>query len=629
MIHSGTKALTAYRKVIFLAALAFALTCRQQTLAQIRLGVIGGIHSANILEKNSLPNWDSTTKPFQSSLSGFQLGVIVEVPLGNKGFFFQPAIAYSAKGRKYTRDNDSATSHLTDTVYTRQNLHTNYIDVPLNITYKFYLSSNRKNSFFLSAGPQISFFYSGKTTNETLAWKNDTATQYTNETDPVAVGKGANTFKTVDIGINGRAGFELGNIMLSAYFSRGFSNIYHATYPGTFHHQLMGASLGIWLSSTGVPVPLKKKDTDMDGIPDDQDACPLKPGTAKWHGCPVPDTDHDGIDDEHDSCKNQPGLARYNGCPIPDSDGDGVNDEEDKCPHQPGLARYNGCPIPDRDGDGVNDEEDKCPDTPGTVENHGCPEIKKETTDTINYIAHNIMFNSSSDQLMDSSYVALDALATLMKDHPEWYLTIEGYTDNSGRAEKNLELSQKRAIAVKNYLIKKDIAESSLAATGLGQEHPVADNSTPAGRTINRRVELKISQGKQQDGPPEIKKEINQETIEKINDIAHNVIFHSSNDKFTDSSLLTLDTLVSMMKDHPEWHLTIEGYTDSSGRAQTNLLLSRKRALAVKNYLIKKGIAASRLISMGFGQKDPIADNSTPAGRAINRRIELKLSREK
>jgi outer membrane protein OmpA-like peptidoglycan-associated protein len=82
-----------------------------------------------------------------------------------------------------------------------------------------------------------------------------------------------------------------------------------------------------------------------------------------------------------------------------------------------------------------------------------------------------------------------------MNDHPEWHLTIEGYTDNSGRQEKNLQLSQQRALAVKNYLIQKGIAEYHLTATGLGQEHPIADNSTPAGRAINRRVELKISQG--------------------------------------------------------------------------------------------------------------------------------------
>jgi len=207
---------------------------------------------------------------------------------------------------------------------------------------------------------------------------------------------------------------------------------------------------------------------DKDGVPDDQDLCPLLPGTLAWHGCPVPDADHDGINDEHDSC-----------------------------PTIPGVGRYNGCPVPDRDGDGVNDEEDRCPDSAGTVANHGCPEnkeIRKETREKINYIARNILFTTASDHLMDSSYLALDVLAALMKDHPEWHLTIEGHTDNQGKADKNLLLSKQRATAVRDYLVKKGIPENQLTAGGLGQEHPIADNNTAAGRATNRRVELKLSQ---------------------------------------------------------------------------------------------------------------------------------------
>ena len=489
-MNSGTNEPTAFMKKIIPLMMLLALTAFTGANAQVRLGLLGGLHSANILETNNIPGWDSAVKQFRSSRSGVQVGVIVEIPIGRKGFFFQPAILYTTKGRKYARNNDTATSLSTDTVYTRQNLNLNYIDVPLNFTYKIPLSANHRNSFFISAGPQISFFYSGKVTNETLTYS---ANKYTNESDPVSVGSGANTYKTVDLGINGRAGFELGNVMLSAYFSRGLTNFYNATYTGTFHHQLAGASLGIWLTSTGTPPPLPKKDTDKDGIPDDQDLCPLKPGSAAWHGCPVPDSDHDGIDDDHDSCKNIPGLARYNGCPIPDSDHDGVNDEEDKCPNQAGLARYNGCPIPDRDGDGINDEEDRCPDTPGTAENHGCPEIKAEAKEKINYIAKNILFNSASDHLTDSSYTALNDLAGLLSTHPEWHLTIEGYTDNRGTPEKNRLLSGNRARTVMNYLVKKGVPESRLTAIGLGQDNPISDNATEAGRAANRRVELKLS----------------------------------------------------------------------------------------------------------------------------------------
>lgn len=494
MMNPGSKAPTAYKKLIPLLALVLSIIAPPVLQAQVRLGVIGGLHTANVQESNKLSGPD-TLKRFQSGRSGFQLGFILELPLGHKGFFFQPAIMYSSKGRKYTRNNDSAASLLNDTIYTRQNLNLNYIDIPLNLTYKFYLSKNRKNAFFLSAGPQISFIYNGKTTNETLK---HTDTKYTNESNPVTVGKETGAYKTVDLGINGRAGFELGSVLLSAYFSKGLTNFYNAPYDATFHHSVVGASLGIWLTSTGTPAPVKKKDTDKDGIPDDQDACPLKPGSAKWHGCPTPDSDHDGIDDDHDSCRNIQGLARYNGCPIPDSDHDGVNDEEDKCPDKPGYARYNGCPIPDRDGDSINDEEDKCPDTPGTVENHGCPvETKKEVREKINYIARNILFTTASDHLTDSSYLALDILAALMKEHPDWHLTIEGHTDNQGTPERNLNLSQRRANAVRDYLVKKGIPAGNLTPTGYGQQRPIADNSTATGRAANRRVELKLSDEKQ------------------------------------------------------------------------------------------------------------------------------------
>jgi outer membrane protein OmpA-like peptidoglycan-associated protein len=421
--------------------------------------------------------------------------VILEVPIGHTGLFFQPALTYISKGRKYYKTNDSVTSLLTDTVYNKQTLNLNYFEIPLNLTYKLPLSTNRKNSFFVSAGPYISFIFSSSNIKqESLTVSTH---KYSSESDPVAFGKGADTYKTVDLGLNGRAGFELGNVLLSAYFSQGLTSFYNAPYSGTFHHQVIGASLGIWLGRpTTPPPPQKKKDTDKDGITDDEDACPLVPGKLAWHGCPVPDTDKDGIDDEHDSCRNLAGVARYNGCPIPDSDHDGVNDEEDKCPHQPGVGRYNGCPIPDRDGDGINDEEDKCPDSAGTVEEHGCPlvkEIKKEAAEQINFIAHNILFTTASDQLTDSSSTLLAQLAGLLQTHPEWHLAIDGYTDNMGAPAKNLLLSQNRADAVKNLLVAKGISRSRLTATGHGPQKPIADNRTPKGRSANRRVELTLS----------------------------------------------------------------------------------------------------------------------------------------
>ncbi|HXB06758.1 MAG TPA: OmpA family protein [Puia sp.] len=475
--------------------LLFAAASHCSLFAQVKLGILGGVHSSNVLETNHIPGWDTTTRPFLTTRAGFQLGFILEMPIGNTGLFFQPAFTYITKGRTYNRTNDSLATLATDTIYNKQTLKMGYMEIPLNFTYKLPLTASRKNFFFISAGPYLSFVYGGNVTTESLT---SSSHKYSAETDPVQVGKGPNTYSTFDYGVNGRAGFEIGSVMLSAYYSRGLGNFYHADYSGTFHHQLVGASVAIWLSASGVSKVFRKKDSDRDGVYDEVDLCPLQPGPAAWHGCPVPDTDHDGVDDEHDSCRTVPGVARYNGCPVPDTDHDGIDDEHDSCKTVPGLARYNGCPIPDRDHDGINDEEDKCPDSAGTVENHGCPvvvvpEIKQEETDQINFIARNVNFASASDKLLDSSSIAMDQLAGLLLAHSTWHLTIEGYTDNSGSPDKNLLLSRKRADAVRAYLIRKGISAARLSSIGYGQEHPLTDNLTARGRATNRRVELKLS----------------------------------------------------------------------------------------------------------------------------------------
>ncbi len=242
-----------------------------------------------------------------------------------------------------------------------------------------------------------------------------------------------------------------------------------------------------------IPPPPAPEDTDKDGIPDTEDKCPTVPGLAKYNGCPIPDTDKDGINDEEDKCPTVPGLAKYNGCPIPDTDKDGINDEEDKCPTVAGLARYAGCPIPDTDKDGINDEEDKCPTVPGTRENLGCPAIKEEVVKKINFAAQNIYFASGKYTLLSKSNKGLNEVAEILKAEPELKMAIDGHTDNTGKADKNQTLSENRANAVKAYLVSKGVSEAQLTSAGHGQDVPVADNKTPAGRQKNRRVELKLS----------------------------------------------------------------------------------------------------------------------------------------
>lgn len=233
------------------------------------------------------------------------------------------------------------------------------------------------------------------------------------------------------------------------------------------------------------------RDKDNDGVVDEKDACPDVPGELALAGCP--DKDKDGIADKDDKCVDVAGVAKYNGCPIPDTDGDGINDEEDKCPQTAGTAKYNGCPIPDTDGDGVNDEEDKCPSTPGKPANNGCPEIKQDVVKKVAVAAKSIYYMSGKDVIQKVSYPKLDVVVKVLKADPALHISIEGHTDNKGNAVNNLKLSAKRADAVKNYLIKKGIFADRIAAQGFGDSKPVAPNTTPAGRTKNRRVELHLN----------------------------------------------------------------------------------------------------------------------------------------
>jgi outer membrane protein OmpA-like peptidoglycan-associated protein len=230
-------------------------------------------------------------------------------------------------------------------------------------------------------------------------------------------------------------------------------------------------------------------DADGDGIADKDDKCADTPKGVKVDatGCPI-DTDGDGIADYLDSCPNEKGLSQFKGCP--DSDGDGIADKDDKCPNLKGDAQYSGCP--DTDGDGITDNEDKCPKVKGIASNKGCPEVTEEVKQLFTQALQGIQFESGKDIIKKSSYSILDQVVKVMNDNPEYKLKINGHTDSQGDDNMNMTLSDKRANAVKTYLVDKGIDSERLSAAGFGETLPVADNNTADGRAKNRRVEFVV-----------------------------------------------------------------------------------------------------------------------------------------
>ena len=243
--------------------------------------------------------------------------------------------------------------------------------------------------------------------------------------------------------------------------------------------------------------PDAAKDSDGDGVPDDIDRCPLdaedKDGFQDEDGCPDADNDGDGIVDKADACPNEAGTLENRGCPVTDKDGDGVPDDQDKCPTVAGERENAGCPDVDTDGDGIFDRFDKCPDKFGAPP-EGCPkiytlvEVKKERIE----IKQQVHFATAKYRVLPDSFPLLNQVVQVLNDFPKMRVSIEGHTDNVGGEASNMRLSQRRAEAVRDYLVAKGISPDRLEATGFGPTKPIASNKTVKGKGKNRRTEFRV-----------------------------------------------------------------------------------------------------------------------------------------
>jgi outer membrane protein OmpA-like peptidoglycan-associated protein len=256
-----------------------------------------------------------------------------------------------------------------------------------------------------------------------------------------------------------------------------------------------------------------------------------------------------------------------------DTDGDGIYDKDDACPEVAGLAIFNGCP--DSDGDGIPDKDDACPNEAGSKELNGCPD-------------------ADGDGIADKDDACPNEAGPA---------ELQGCPDRDGDG-----------IADKDDACPDEAGPASLQGCPDRDGDGVSDKDDACpdepGTIANK-------------GCPEVTEEIRQQ----LNAFAKVILFDTGKSTIKKESDQTLNDIASIMQKFPNAKFTIEGHTDSTGSAKLNKTLSESRALAVKEYLISKGVNEFRVSAIGYGSERPIASNNTKAGRAENRRVEISLTK--
>ena len=258
-----------------------------------------------------------------------------------------------------------------------------------------------------------------------------------------------------------------------------------------------------------------------------------------------------------------------------DTDGDGIYDKDDACPDVAGLKEFQGCP--DTDGDGLQDKEDSCPEVAGPKELMGCPDTDGDGIADKDDACPEVAGLSSLQGCPDTDG---DGIADKNDKCP----TVAGPKDNAGCPWPDTD---------GDGVLDKDDLCPDVKGT-------VANNGCP---------------------------EVTEEVIKTLNDYAKTILFDTNKATFKEQTYPVLQAMVAILKQYPTSKFSLEGHTDSDGKDAANLTLSDNRAGAVKAYLIESGIETGRLTSIGYGESKPLATNKTKAGKAQNRRVEVKLAR--
>lgn len=222
------------------------------------------------------------------------------------------------------------------------------------------------------------------------------------------------------------------------------------------------------------------------------------------------DRDKDGIADRNDRCPDDPedfdDFQDQDGCPEPDNDSDGILDVDDDCPNDPEtFNRFqdeDGCPDvappQDRDGDGIADDQDRCPDDPETFNDHededGCPDTRPQpTVDGEMLILEKVYFETDKTYISSYYRAELDKVVATLRANPGIKkVRVEGHADERSSEDYNVNLSQRRAQAVRDYLVSRGVAASALEVKAYGEARPLALGHDEDSWSKNRRVEFVI-----------------------------------------------------------------------------------------------------------------------------------------
>jgi OOP family OmpA-OmpF porin len=310
-------------------------------------------------------------------------------------------------------------------------------------------------------------------------------------------------------------------------------------------------------------------DSDGDGVVDKEDTCPNEPGLANAKGCP--DRDGDMVPDFEDMCPDQQGPIGLTGCP--DRDGDIVVDLFDACPDDPGLPELEGCP--DTDGDGITDPKDTCPDKAGPESWEGCPDSDGDT----------------------------------IPDHLDQCPTEAGTLDLQGCAPKDAD---------EDGIL--DEVDECPEVKGLAAFNGCPD--TDGDGVEDRLDKCKDTKGiASLSGCPALTDSVKTLLAKATTDVQ----FETGSAVLKDKSKAILDDIAGLLNDWPQYQLQLTGHTDSQGKAEKNLKLSKARAKACFDYLRGKNIAEDRMQHDGKGEAEPIGDNDTVEGRRMNRRVAFEM----